>query len=443
MFLFYPKVKSVALQNIRTDLVGSTSALPSYDAIVCTQLERVTARNARGEMIDSGKAGIDDDRVIQSALDNLIEGGILLIAAGRYILGTTLTINKARTIVTGQGESTIITPGIDTHAFIPEAPSITIEDLYVLHRTTGVGRGVYALNAVSGLTVRNCRFENCYHAIATVNNCNAVTIEKNFIVSCGRADGAILLANSSGKLAKKACIKCNTILTSANHGIQVYCSGKSGQNWEDVQVLDNIIDTPRAAGIFISNSVNVRISNNKVHSNGSEGIDWEYCSNVMVNNNEVRDSTLQAFSCFDLTSIGGGSNSDVTVTNNKSSQALTSTSKAIYMEAVGNLIVHGNTVETYADGIYLIGNQTNSVISDNILVKKSQVGNIGINIDLGKGKAGNNILIRSNKVEGFAIGISFGSGSISHVITDTNDLQHCTTLIHTTVKPSNWTRRIN
>lgn len=422
-------------------MAGIAFALPSYDATVYKLFGQVIARNSRGEMIDSGKAGIDDDSVMQSALDNLVDGGILLIAAGTYIVGTTLTISKARTIVMGQGQSTIITPSTDTHAFTPRAPNITIENLYVLHRTTGAGRGVYASNSVNGLTVRNCRFDNCYHAVATVNNCNTITIEKNYIISCGRADGAILLINSSGNLAKKVCIKGNTILMAVNHGIQVFCSAGSGQNWEDVQVIDNIIDTPRAAGIFISNSVDVRISNNKVHSNGSEGIDWEYCSNVMVDNNEVRNSTLQAFSCFDLTGVGGGSNSDVTVTNNKSSQALTSTSKAIYMEAVDNLIVRGNIVETYADGIYLIGNQTNSVISDNILVKKSRVGNIGINIDLGEGRTGNNMLIKSNKAEGFAIGISFGSGAITYVITDTNNVQHCTKPVHTSVTPSNWTHR--
>lgn len=417
-----------------------------YSVIVGISGSTIYAQDADGNTITggSGVAGIDDSSVINAALSYLITGGVLFLKGGNYTISSTLTIANANTVIEGEGLGTKLNPALNVNCFTISAGYVTLEKLYINHQTTGTGNGMYVPTAKDGVSIRHCRLDNCYHAIQTLNNCKDLTIENNYIVSSGRADGAIYCANSSGTVARRLKINKNTILTSGMNAIQAFCSASSGQNWSDVQVSENVIYTAGGAGIFLSNAVGFSIVDNITNNVTAESVDFEYCCNGVVANNEIYSARGAGISSFDLTSSGGGVNSQVTVKGNKVHQQTGCVVPAIHMQSTNGLSISSNIVESQADGITLNGNFSDVTINHNITKKLGTTGNIGINVDLSTGKTLNNMIATGNRTTGYAFSLSFGSGVISRVTTALNDFSGASiAAVNTSVTPTNWINQFN
>lgn len=90
---------------ITEDNLGTKGA---YSAIVYIDGTRVVAEDFKGNIIDFGTKGVDDARVIQSAIDNLPNnGGTVFLKTGIFNIDRSIRV-KSNTIMKGEGFLTII-----------------------------------------------------------------------------------------------------------------------------------------------------------------------------------------------------------------------------------------------------------------------------------------------------------------------------------------------
>jgi parallel beta-helix repeat protein len=75
----------------------TTPALPA-SVFVSIEGDTVVARNAAGDLIQSGKAGIDDASVIQTAVDTAPDGGVVEIREGTYAITSKISSRKSVSI---------------------------------------------------------------------------------------------------------------------------------------------------------------------------------------------------------------------------------------------------------------------------------------------------------------------------------------------------------
>ncbi len=71
---------------------------PPASVIVSVEGESVAARNADGELIQSGRAGVDDSAVIQTAIDTAPDGGVVEIREGTYAITSKISSKKSVSI---------------------------------------------------------------------------------------------------------------------------------------------------------------------------------------------------------------------------------------------------------------------------------------------------------------------------------------------------------
>lgn len=81
-----------------TSPAPTTTPAPPASVIVSIENGEVSARNAAGDLIQSGKAGTDDASVIQTAVDTAPDGGVVEIQQGTYAITSKISSRKSVTI---------------------------------------------------------------------------------------------------------------------------------------------------------------------------------------------------------------------------------------------------------------------------------------------------------------------------------------------------------
>jgi len=94
----------------------SEKTIHGYSAIVYIENDKVITEDRYGKTIIAGTAGIDDAKVIQSAIDLAVPTGHIIITRGKYYLNKSLLI-YSNIKITGEGRGTIIVPPIEDYAF--------------------------------------------------------------------------------------------------------------------------------------------------------------------------------------------------------------------------------------------------------------------------------------------------------------------------------------
>jgi len=87
-----------------------------YSATFLIENNRVIAEDNAGNIIEEGRAGVDDARVLQSAIDYIHPGGEVKMLRGKYIFAEPVVVYNT-TMINGEGRGTIITPPSGDYAF--------------------------------------------------------------------------------------------------------------------------------------------------------------------------------------------------------------------------------------------------------------------------------------------------------------------------------------
>ena len=173
-------------------------SLGGFSAIVCKDGSTVWAEDASGKTIASGEAGVDDASVIQSALDNLVNGGAIFIRSGKYILESSLSISNYFINLIGEGLATKLVPkSEDVGAVIKiegeERPlGIQIKSLQFGDYGDGsrASWNVDYIKILKGalIWIEDCFFYSIGGSAINVDTCWEMFIRNIKIENCGRGD---------------------------------------------------------------------------------------------------------------------------------------------------------------------------------------------------------------------------------------------------------------
>jgi parallel beta-helix repeat protein len=201
-------------------------------------------------------------------------------------------------------------------------------------------------NYRNGVSVIACDGGGIFGGVFSGANLGAIDIEPNGVGGFVLTPSEVINYTVSG-----------TVCRDSDSGI--ICYGNSTQPTQGivngVSLTDNSIENCAISGIYVFQSQNVIVSNNKISSSGSTGgIVVDSSKKINVTNNEIRSSTS-----FGI-------------------RALTATSAFL----VDGLIISGNIVDSSAGtGLYVDGNFrpfSNIVITNNVITNN---GNAGIDIN--------------------------------------------------------------
>ncbi|RLE42067.1 hypothetical protein DRJ19_04795 [Candidatus Woesearchaeota archaeon] len=246
--------------------------IPPYSAIVRKDENTVWAKDPEGKTIASGKAGVDDGGVIHSAINNCLQGTIV-IAKGEYnIKGIAIRIEGdcknlrligyGATLKATDSGHNLITIQKGDNATKPE--NIVVEGFYL--------DGTPDMHAISiqggkNVIVKNCFITNAYTAGVEVTHylgeCSEdIKIIKNKIINCG--------------------------------GMGIYIGTGDTAYTRRVIIEDNIIDTTGVSdyvdkdGIFIDGGYDVSVRSNKIYNAGGQGIGlYGYADVVNIEDNTI------------------------------------------------------------------------------------------------------------------------------------------------------------
>src|SRR6267143_4111483 len=306
--------------------------------------------------------GPDAATVINNAASSLTNGGVILIEDGSYNITSTIKLHRDNVALRGQSWSTILKPAQNVDGITVTGNDDVINSLNISHVTTGTGNNIKINSNVNRLDISNNLLDNGYHAIYYSGaNSNDIKISNNKIVNDGRANGAIQILNggTSGQVNHVE-VSNNFIVNAQFHGIQVYDSINPLIN--DVKIINNTVDTPAKAGIFVSRVNGTLIQGNTVLNAKFESLDAEASSNVTFDANYVQNGTLQGISTFPVNGVG---NTNVVVTNNIINTNKGPTSEGIYIDTADGVEISGNKVSVYTDGISITHDLSDVSITGN------------------------------------------------------------------------------
>ena len=359
------------------------------------------------------------DTVIQNTINALSNGGLIFIKAGTYPLTTGITISNNNIQLHGEGKSTILTVAVGIDGITITANDIVINSLYINGANSGTGDNIF-ISSGNRITISNNYIDNGYHAIQKEGSTSSrdIKITNNQLVNASRFEGAIgLFQSGNTNTLDNVEISYNTILNPQFHGIQVY--GNSAPMIQNVKIIGNIVDTPKHAGIFVSRVNNTLIEGNTVLNTPCEGLDAEGSNGVIFNANYISNSTCQSITAFP---IGTVINTDIIVSNNIINQTTGSTANGIWMDTVNGLVISGNKIDTWDDGIQVLNNLSTVLIGNNVVNNTSGSGSYGIRVDLGVGKTADSVLIAGNVVRNYDNNIGIISGTVTNLIVQNNEV---------------------
>src|SRR6267143_4720919 len=350
-------VTSLSMINAYADS-SQTQPPPSY--IIYISGTTIFAQKGAGGAIQY--SGPDAATVINSAESSLTNGGVILIEDGSYDVTSTIKLDRDNVVLRGQSWSTILKPAQNIDGITVTGNGDVINSLHINHVKTGTGNNIKINSNVNRLDISNNLLDNGYHAIYYSGaNSNDIKISNNKVVNAGRADGAIQILNggTSGQVNHVE-VSNNFIVNAQFHGIQVYDSINPLIN--DVKIINNTVDTPAKAGIFVSRVNGTLIQGNTVLNAKFESLDAEASSNVTFDANYVQNGTLQGISTFPVNGVG---NTNVVVTNNIINTNKGPTSEGIYIDTADGVEISGNKVSVYTDGISITHDLSDVSITGN------------------------------------------------------------------------------
>lgn len=427
---------NVAFSTLPTPTVATYNNLAGVrdcSYVISTNGASFYAQNCNTGAIDY--SGTTASTVIDSAIDGATTGTIY-IKAGTYPLTATINADQSGIQLVGEGLATVLEPDSGVDGITIGASDVQIRNLYISASLSGSGDAIQVNNGFDKIVIENNRIENAYHAVfVTGNNSEDIKVRNNIIVNSGRADGAIQFSEGSGSgTIRKVEISGNNIITPTSHGIEVLTTTAGLRLIKEVSIVNNVIDSPGHAGIFVSRTNGTIINGNFVTSADSESIDVEASASVVISSNRVLDGTLQGIVVIPVST---DYSYDITISSNVVQTTGASTGKGISVSNATRVSISNNEITaTSNDGIYITGSGSDIIVTGNNVYKSGSAANTGIRLDLGAGKTGNEIIISNNRARGWTNGIQFGSGTITGVNVVGNDLTSNTNTIVFTVTPS-------
>jgi parallel beta-helix repeat protein len=330
--------------------------------------------------------GTNDQNAINSAISSGLPaaGGTVVLMEGTYNLTAPITMNKAKVILAGQGNNSV---------------------LKRMYNEAGASSGLILISTTSN-TVRNVYLDGNKGSFSNANN--------NSIYNQIFMDGTIIretrVANSAG--------------------IGIYFDGVVG----GPRVIANLVEGGNSSGIFVRQGQRGVVEGNIAATNAGAGISIGDGNGVTVTGNtaESNDVGILAGNTADTVS-GNTLRNNTSVNINITGANSTVSDNAIYAGAVGvqfgsgvtGIVLSNNNISnTTSHGIYILGGAvSNTVISGNYI---GSVGGAGIS---GGVATNSNITISSNTIynyggTGSASGITLSSSEqnfriIGNSITDT------------------------
>jgi parallel beta-helix repeat protein len=354
--------------------------------------------------------------LINSIQDQLISDGAVFVKAGTYRITSEIKLTTQYLRITGEGEATILQPDSNINAIRIQADNCEVDHLYIKHAVNDEGYCIYVDSDNKGTNIHDNRCDNGKINIYSINAQNDLTIENNYTSGGGFGEASIDCQNSSGNPSKRLKIQGNNIVNSTGHGIEVFASIESSNYSNDIECIDNFIDSPMHAGIFYAYVDGGSIRGNKIISNSYEGIDAESCNNLIIEGNRVEDSKEEAIKI----TPAKARNTNICISGN-----IISTTRifaCIYVDGTDIINIKGNICNVTADGIHAINSLTALIVSGNNLKYNGASESHGIRIDLGTGKTIDDLIISDNRCNGFHWGISLLSGKIINSLIRGNDV---------------------
>ncbi|QDV49759.1 golvesin C-terminal-like domain-containing protein [Gimesia fumaroli] len=249
--------------------------------------------------------GVDAFATIQEAIDNVADGGTVIIAAGTYLPSSTITVSKSITIQGAQAgvdprpgtgslrdetddstETIIDGGGSLSRIFLIDADNVTLDGLVI---TNGTGDLVRSSNPVDNITVQYNIIHNSTgdEGVQLANASNS-SIQYNYIFDT-EGDGANFAYSSNSNISFNELRN----VRSTNGAIYVYDS-------EAITIEGNLLDLDHLNqndGIKVIDEIGADtttsyIINNVVIDSLQDGITVER-SNVIVSGNDVSGSTSE------------------------------------------------------------------------------------------------------------------------------------------------------
>jgi len=360
-----------------------------------------------------------DSDSIQDALDDMTNGGLLIIPKGDYTPVVQINIPYDNIAVVGTGFSSHITfpPSVGGGLSI-SANHVLVRDIYV--QGPGSSTSAPPYHAIVGTSVNNVTVEDCYASDfpddqiifhgpdlewITVRGCHVWNCEEGIEVKGGQhilVDGNFITAGTGGAIE-----------------VSDRSVGNFDNDVNDVIVTNNVIQGGSSCGVFIyGNVTRLIISNNLIDASASgilsmaSGAIDGLTNHILISNNIINNSLNYGIQFYEPIQYA-------TISNN---QILQSGTAGILMNADNKFInIIGNQISDSAYGIrWLAGVWHDALITGNSIYRMTDY---GIHISVG----GQNMTITNNHIQDVDSGIR-GSAAITKISIRGNTVLDATTV---------------
>lgn len=375
----------------------------SFDAVVFNKNGRIYAKDAFGNLIDSGVYNTDDSRVFQSAITyvhGLTYGGVLLLKTGNYLVMMVAAANNVEVVGEGWGKTILAAydDGNPSHWIFGETDSsgapltnFALRNLEI----DGTNQNRSSYN-VAGKGVNNKYCLRCKWDKLFIHNTPATGLGVDMLQDCEISDCLIVSCGTSGQ-------------TSGSNGIGIGV----GQFSREKLIVSNCVVRNCADNNYILESqasqlgVGEYVFNGCIsESAGNAGFAFNGVSGAIGTNCNDYGSNIS----YKFSNNGTPASSDCVLTNCRSISAVTSgisisdeTSDGIVIEGCkvklagqNGIVLRGTNItcignhstDNGQNGIYDLGSTTarvNHVISNNQVLRNSTSGSgsyHGIKIDV-------------------------------------------------------------
>lgn len=157
----------------------------------------------------------------------------------------------------------------------------------------------------------------------------------------------ILTAGGSGnEIRRNTVIGKGPMLNGGPEGHGIICLGTPGVSTSGCVVTDNTVERSSASGIAAYDAANVRFQNNTIVDSGERGMYLLNSSNSELSNNRVHGSSLSAPHRHDGVELGSGSNNNLMTLNTIYETSAMRKSISVSRDTYGNVVVLNTVVKT-------------------------------------------------------------------------------------------------
>ncbi len=332
------------------------------------------------QAVDSGAyqaVNASDGKVINSSADASItinsqiqDNNCIALAAGTYVLTSTITKHANNVTIEGQGSSSVIfLSAPDFSAFtLSNAADWTIKSLAVNAGSENKSSGFYLFNC-QNITIANCGVSNSYYSGITTLRSSNIEIDGNTVQNSAAGFGIAVWNTTQSTIANNRVDSTYwsgiTVSDGSNYNVifgnSVSRSGQNGALGDGIEIGS----TEQSAA-----TVGNLVSNNTCHDNVVDGISIAQSSLTVVSGNDV---------------FNNGAAGIALETNSKWTQVIGNyvfNNSGVFLQGGGisasgagteHTTIKGNVVfNNQQNGIFLLENSSNSLISGNQVFDNSQ-----------------------------------------------------------------------